>query len=233
MATDRTTASAGGAPEAVSHFWVCGYPVLKTSLFMVRKPGTVPGEAAGIYIYDADGGLANEVKFDFAANQAGVLELDGLLESCKLEGGFKHGHLEVRARPEVRPYLRMHTAEGAFLQGEPAQVSTNKGAFVPVLFSQTHSSFLVLVNHGKSDMTVRCRLFCGRRNPEITQLVPALGARVISVPSRFPEFALREGAAPVQAYFRITANSDGECGVQLIESVIVRENQDGFFGSIS
>ena len=229
----NTAFDSGSSQEITSHFWACGYPTLKTSLFVVRNPGGPSSAPIRVFLYDADGAPINEANFDFPADQAGILELEGLLESCKLEGGFKHAHLEVRSPPGMRHYLRMHTREGAFIQGEPALVNSRKGAFVPVSFSQNHSALLVLINHSRCDMTVRCRLFCGRRNPEASQLVPALGARVLSIPAQFSEFSMREGAAPVQGYFRVTAVGEGDCGVQLIESVAVRENEGGIFGSIS
>ena len=231
--TGNTAFDSAASQEIVSHFWACSYPSIKTSLFVVRQPGCLAAEPVKIFLYDPDGAPINEAGFDFPADRAGVLELEGLLESCKLEGGFKHAHLEARFPQGVKCYLRMYTREGAFIQGEPSLVNSRKGAFVPVLFSQNHSGLLVFVNHGRSDMTVRCRLFCGRRNPEMTQLVPALGARVMSIPANFSEFSMREGAAPIQGYFRITAVGDGDCGVQLIESVVVRENEEGIFGSIS
>lgn len=215
------------------HFWACSYPSIKTAVFAVRQPGGALKQPLGMRIYDPDGSLINEAEFDFPSEQAGILELEGLLEGCKLESGFKHAHLELHVPDGVRPFVRMHTRSGAFIQGEPALVNSRKGAFVPVMFSQNHSGFLVLVNHGRCDMSVRCRLFCGRRNPELTQMVPAMGARLVSIPAHFSEFSMREGAAPAQGYFRITAVGDGDCGVQLIESVVVRENEEGIFGSIS
>jgi len=232
MSGDTTFDSAPSGPEVVSHFWVCTYPFLQTVLFVARPSVSSGNQPSHLLLFDADGALINEARLDFPTGDVGILELEDLLGACKLESGMKHGHLEIRSAPFSRHCLRLFTREGACFEGEPAIVSSRKGAFVPVVFAPERSCLLVFVNHGAGTASLKCRLYCGKRTPETTFSVPAFGSRVLSVAALFPEFSAQEGFSYLQGYFRITSMDDCICGVQLLE-VSGSSNETGIPGSIS
>ncbi|MBN8549301.1 MAG: hypothetical protein J0M12_08310 [Deltaproteobacteria bacterium] len=216
-----------------SHFWVCAYPFVETTLFLVPalSPDAALASATSIELYDADGALSNEVELDFPAGQVGILELDSIMGGCKLESGLKHGHMLVRSPAGTSPYLRMHTREGAALIGEPAAFGADRSTFFPLTMDEGRSYYLTVVNHGKAQAALKCRLFCAKRSPETLISIPAFGSRVISLENEFAEYSAESGKQ-MQAYLRLSTKSETTLGVQLLERT-EGKNEGGIFYAVS
>ncbi len=216
-----------------SHFWVCAYPFVETTLFLVppfpfEEAFTLP---TSIELYDADGNLSNEVQVEFPKGQVGIVELDTIMGGCKLESGMKHGHLVVRSPAGSSPYLRMHTREGAALMGEPAVLGADRSTFFPLTLDEGRSYYLTVVNHGKAQAALKCRLFCAKRSPETLISIPPLGSRVLSLDNEFAEYSTESGKQ-LQAYIRLSTKSDTVLGVQLVERT-EGKNDGGIFYAVS
>lgn len=201
-----------------SHLWVCSYPYVDSTLFLV-PPATLAGGTAqtSITVYDADGNVANEVALEFPFNQVGIVELESIMGGCKLEAGMKHGHAVVQSPLGYSHFCRLHTREGAALTGAPAGLTADHSSFFPITFDEGRQYFLSFVNETRSTVNVKCRLFCGKRSPETLLTVPPLGARVVHVETEFPDYAGGETGKQLQGYVRISTKSEGRVGVQLIE----------------
>lgn len=203
---------------STAHFWVCSYPFFETSLLVSSRPGT-HFEQAQIYLYDSDGELFNEAALECDTGEVGVVEFGPLLGACKIESGLKHAHVELRSQGDVAFQCRFHNNLGATIQGEPSAVSAHQTAFFPVTVAEGRNSMLAFVNHGKAEVKLRCRLYLGKRMPEVQVLVPALGSRVISLSAEFEEYKTAAGARPHPGYLRVSSSSDNKCGVQLVEAL--------------
>ncbi len=216
-----------------SHLWVAAYPFVDTTLFMVpANPVMSPPEPVTAELYDADGNLANELAFEYPRGHAGVVELETVMGDCKLEGGFRHGHLVLRTPVGVSHYLRMNSREGAALIGEPVALGPERSGFFPLTIDDGRNYYVALVNHTKTPATVKCRLFCAKRSPEAMFTVPALGSRLLSLATQFAEYAELESGKQLQAYIRLSTKSDTTVGVQLIER-LEGKSEAGFFYSVS
>ena len=151
---------------------------------------------------------------------------------CKLEGGFRHGHLVLRAPTGASHYLRMHSREGAALIGEPAALAPERSSFFPMTIDDGRSYYLALVNHSKNPAAMKCRLFCAKRSPETMFTIPPMGSRLVSLATQFAEYAELESGKQLQAYVRVSTKSDTTVGVQLIER-LEGKSEAGFFYSVS
>jgi len=226
-----TGAGSHSQPKMISHFWVSSYPFFETTLLVARAPGVCP-EPSRAFFYDSDGALFNEVVIDFNQGAVGILELEQFLGGCKIEGGLKHAHLEVRSSPGASHYCRMHTRSGACLVGEAQAVSFRKATFFPIYLAESRSVLLTLVNHTTSVGNVRCRLYFGKRLPEMSYDIAPLGCRVISINTEFMDYLGGEAALNTLAYLRVSSTSDFDCGAQIIE-VISHEKDGDILSSIS
>jgi hypothetical protein len=228
------TMYSGSGSSITSHFWVCAYPFVETTLFIVppHPRDSAIGVASKAELYDADGGVANEVELSFPPSQVGMLEMDTIMGGCKLESGLKHGHLVVQTAPGFSTYLRMHTREGGALLGEPASLGSDRSTFFPLTMDEGRNYYLAIVNHGKAQAHLKCRLFCAKRSPETLISVPALGSRIVSLESQFPDYSAADVGKQLQAYVRLSTKSDTVLGVQLLERVEAKKDT-GIFYAVS
>lgn len=220
---------------SIFHYWVCSNPFFETTLFLVPAadcPHSDLSNGASVSLFDPDGDAVNELEVQFPAGTVGVVELNSLFGSSKLEGGFKHGHMVVRAAKGVKPLCRLNTRNQAAVLGEPRQLSAGRSSFFPLLFAESRSSFLALVNCGTEETTIKCRLFCGKRIPETDCLIPGLGARIISIEDEFPDYAVAEEDKKIQAYVRLGSKSAQPVGVLLFEQTKMLQ-EDDFYCSVS
>ena len=217
------------AGERVAHFWVCSSPFIESALFMV--PQTQGVGSVRLELFDCDGGRINEVECSYPPGEVGVLELDQLLGACKLESGVKHAHIKVVSNG-VTPQLRMFSKTGAFLVGEPVEISSKRPTFFPLSFHERRVSYLCLVNQEDREVTIKCRLFCAKRMPEAYSVVPAFGSRMICLNTEFKDYLPIEGETLVPAYVRVSTGADNGCGIQLLEQVI-SSGAETYFGSVS
>ena len=216
---------------ASAHFWVSSYPFFETTLFVCARPETPFGEVQ-LYFYDADGELFNEAALACAPGEVGVIELSPFLGACKVESGLKHAHLEIRCKEPIASFCRLHNNLGATVEGEPYLVSAHSTGFFPILIGEGRNSMLGLVNHARAEVRVRCRLYLGKRMPEIQVLVPALGSRVVCLAAEFEEYRAAATSRAVPGYVRISSSAELPCGVQLIEAINA-ENGSYILSSVS
>lgn len=221
-----------------AQFWVSSSPFFETVLFL--SPGLAPqdAEAASISsvnysvkLYDADGALVNEIAYQVAPTQVGILELHTLMEAVKYESGIKHGWVDVVSECPSKIYCRLHARSVATLMGELHSIGSQQRVCFPLSLGQHRSSYLAVVNFSKETSAVRCKLFVGKRSPEILLSIPGSGSRLISLDAEFPEYKeLTESI--VQGYVRVSPRSDSPFGVQLIERS-EGSKDDGLFGTLT
>jgi len=218
------------ASGIVSNFWVSAYPYFESTLF-VSAPPERSGAAQAI-IYDPDGMLVNEVTISARPGQLGILEMGPLLGSCKIESGIKHAHLEVRSPPGFGHIVRLHTSSLATLLGEPVEISQRQTNFFPLTFAENKSLFVCLVNYAEREAKVRCRLYFGRRMPEVECIVPPLGCRLLDMNSEFSEYSVVAGGKERPGYIRLSSSIEQGCGAQLLE--VSQAGKEGYiFSAVS
>jgi hypothetical protein len=201
-----------------THFWVCAYPFVDSTLFVVPPLETSGSQAESLVtVFDADGEIANELTLSFPSREVGMLELDNLMGACKLEAGLKHGHALVQSPAGYAHFCRMHTREGASLLGTPSLLSAAHSTFFPLTFDEGRSYFVAVVNQTKAHAAVKCRLFSAKRSPETLITIPPLGSRVIHIETEFPDYAGGDTGKQLQAYVRLSTKSEGVLGAQLVE----------------
>lgn len=201
---------------AISNFWISSFPYFSSTL-LLSSSGLFAESEHQFLFFDPDGEIVNEVTCSFEPGQCNSLELDTFLESCKLEAGLKHCHLQVTSPPGTRHQLRIHSKESACFSGPAVPVSANQGGFFPLVLTRDRSFLLGIINRSDVEGNLRVRLFAGSRAPETTCLVPARGARIVSIPAEFPSYIPEGAGKHQQAYLRMGTTSDSILGVQLIE----------------
>ena len=172
-----------------THFWVTSHPFCEAMLFLCPQLDDSQTEAAPstVRLFDCDGGLVNEAELGSAGGSPIGIELDPLLERCKLESGLRHGHLMIEHAPEVRPVCRLQNRAGAVISGESLPVTQNHAMFSPVTLSPERSSIVTLVNFVAAEAQVRVRLMFSSRSPDVTYAVPPFGAKVVCLDQEFVE----------------------------------------------
>jgi hypothetical protein len=242
---DQAAGSQAESNEAntTSHFWVSTFPYFESTLVITPPISATAATSSKLLFYDADGQLVNESIIETGAQSVTQLELDQFLGGCKLESGLKHAHLVVQSPLGSGHHCRIHGREYAALLGEPFPISAAKAGFFPLTFSADRSSLLAIINFGAAEANLRCRLFLGKRCPEVVWSIPALGSRVINLEVEFREYTESKETARTQvqtgtreaqgaqAYLRVTTKSSG-LGVQLIERSEFSVEQ-GIFSSLA
>jgi hypothetical protein len=217
----------GAAVE--SHFWVCTYPFFSTTLFLIPPGGVRAGEGgwkSALRLFDADGVLVNDVGLQIPEGRVGVVDLDILLGSCKLESGMKHGHLQVSSEAGTKHICRLFARERGAMMGQPQVLSAERVTFFPIVLADDRAPFVALINQSPRNASVKCKLFCGSRNPETECVVPAMGARVLSITGEFADFMETPGEKQLQAYLRLGVRDSETLGAQLVERVrVARDNE--------
>jgi hypothetical protein len=232
-----------GTGRRTLHFWVSTFPFFDCVLMLVPARAAVPIAPAAVTIapnlpekvgergewsielkiFDADGGLANEVEYKFSDEKVVFLELDSLLGSTKLESGLKHAHLQASVPEGCGANVRLFHKEGACLMGPTIPVRPQHSGFLPVTFSQERSNLLCAVNTGSGEVVAKLRLFCGKRNPETALHIPPRGARVINLELEFQDYTQDPGNLrvdePTQGYVRVTLKHGDSVGVQVLEQI--------------
>lgn len=219
--------------RVVTHFFVSSYPFFESTLFFAFPEATPESNSdVQVSLYDCSGARVNVVRTNFGTQSCGALEVDPLMEACKLEAGFKHAHVEVNAPLGCKVLSRIYSRSGACLMAPAISLSERSSTFFPVLFSEERAPFLGIINCSERDAQVRCRLYFGKRSPEMQYSVPALGSRLVSVLAEFAEYGIEQPDRTVHGYVRVSTSSGMHCGVQLIES-LKGEKGSYHFSSVS
>lgn len=219
----------------VSHFWVCSYPFFETTLFVIpdfKTSVSKTGVHSSITLYDPDGDVVNELSIVTNNQDVGIVELGATMGACKIESGLKHGHMVVTSPAGYRHECRISTREKGAMLGKPAPFSLHKATFFPVLFGDNRASFLAVMNKSEEDATVKCRLYCGKRTPNMECVIPARGVRVISVADEFPDYCVTQEGKRIQAYVRLATKGSAKLGVLLFERTRMLRDTD-FYCSVS
>lgn len=238
---EQRAVSSSAAPESgvSSHFWVSTFPYFETTLVITPPLYSLPlfsstsssSITSRLFFYDADGKLINDSSLETSSGAVSMLELDQFLGGCKLESGLKHAHLIVRSPAGTGHHCRIQGREYAAMLGEPFRISAAKAGFFPVTFSTDRSNLLTLINYSMEEANLRCRLFLGKRCPEVVWSIPALGSRVINIEVEFREYAEAKEGQQLQAYLRVTTKSNG-LGAQLVERSESSSEQGAFVSGI-
>lgn len=200
--------------ELIEHFWVCHSPFFES---VVLIDSASDGSEILLELYDPDGALINQVRMAPAAGRTEALALGGLLEMCKLEGGMRHAQLIVRRPATVTVSCRIQDREHGAFMGPATVIHGGHSTFFPVTCCDERTYLLALINTGTAATTARCRLFFGKRMPECTVQLPALGSRLLSVSAEFSEYLQIDAGHQVQAYVRLSTKDIVPVGVYLIE----------------
>ncbi|NDC37221.1 MAG: hypothetical protein EBZ48_04120, partial [Proteobacteria bacterium] len=260
--------AAGGTvdmnPEQLvrTHFWVTSQPFCEAVLFIspqtlgAAQSLSLEGTAsvALLRLFDSDGGVVTEAQCGSANGAPVMLELDALLEGCKLESGLRHGHLMIEHDASVRPAVRLQNRGGAVLTGASMPVDRDRAMFSPVTLAPERASLLTLVNFGAGMAEVRVRLMVGNRNPDLVYNLPPFGSRVVCLEQEFRQALMvdfakgdsskgqpRRGVSATDApptfsetrgYVRVSVRNEQTVGVQLVES-IERADQGTVFSALS
>lgn len=209
----------------VSHFWVATFPFFETTLFVAPPLVETTGGATVLSLFDADGGLVNKVSLEVEPGRVGVLELEQFLGECKLESGFRHGHLEVSSPAGTRHLCRLHSRAGAVAYPEATLLTSHRSMFAPVSFGAGLDSVVCLVNRSDVAGVVKVRLILGKRTPECFVEVPPHGARLVSLTAEFGTVSGGALGEAVPGYLRISTKGDPTFGVQILSRVGARDER--------
>jgi hypothetical protein len=214
--------------SAVSHFWFCCYPGFSTRILFSSVQRLSLSETSIIEVYDCDGELVNVAEVQFQDLPLGMLDLDPLVSSCKLESGLKHGHVVVRSAPEVQHQCRIQSRKSGIFFSIQRDVLKRRDLFVPICFAPDKTNYIALFNQSTDVSEVLARVFCGSRTPRADLEVPAMGARIFQLESLFPEYGYADDSTVQRAYLRLSLRNGGATGCTAFDRQLVQQDQDIF-----
>jgi len=221
-----------------AQFWVASSPFFETTLFfsssLIRQESQNSNISLINYqvkLFDADGEIVNEVEYSVPPTKLGTMEVHNMMEAMKYESGLKHGWLSVESEHPSKVFCRIHARNTATLMGELLPIGAQQRVCFPLSLGEHRSSFLAVVNYSKENAAVRCKLFVGKRSPEVLFTVPGAGARLINLEAEFPEYK-EAGAGAILGYIRVSPRNDTPFGVQLVER-IEGSKEEGLFGTLT
>ena len=216
-----------------SRFWVSTGPYFFSTLFII-PPDSGSGLSQGfsvVEIFDVDGVSAGVTRVR-AKNGVMMIELSSLMSSCKEESGMQYGQLVVRSPAGYAHYCRMHNESRAFLIPPIKFCQAGSPLFSPLTIGAGKDTFLGLVNTGDTDANLRCRLYFGKRTPEIDCSIPAHGSRILHVESVFGGFVQLGGPELSYAYIRCMTRVPVGLGVHVFERCASSDGKD-FYTAVS
>lgn len=221
-------------PHSSHQFWVASSNFFETSIIFYPLPyrSNESGhdkdtfEAEG-ELYDCDGTLVNTLKYSFDVGKVTVLELSALMEGFKYESGLKHGIMVLKTGRNVGVQCRLHSHSAASFLGELKEVGKADRTFLPLRFSEGSKTLLSLVNLSKDLNQIKCKLFLGKRSPEISLSLPKQGVRLVSVNSEFTE-AIESKHIMAAGYLRVSSKNDLPFAAQIVECLEGKANESVF-----
>ena len=214
------------APTQIkAHLWVTSGPFFETVLFFFCSDRSLADATDSVAatvpltltLFDPDGAQFNSVQLFVNPHRPSVVELESLMGGCKIESGLKHAHAAIDLPLGWQACSRIVTREASCVLGSPSRLTSSARAFFPVVLSRERFPLIILLNRADSEVTVRARLFCGKRSPEAVWGIPPRGVRVMSVAHEFGEALAAELEDQVQAYLRLGVRGDYEVDAQMIE----------------
>ncbi len=217
--------------QTVSHFWVASSSFFTSAVF-IAPPYETDCDTT-LSLYDCDGALFKELKATFPKARVGAIELDQLLNECKLESGFKHAQLKLSSTAGTTHRLRMFNNESASTYQPATIVYDGDAEFYPLNLGKGLSNYLALTNPGDGEIGVKIRLFIGKRTPDIQCQLAAHASRIVHLETEFSEFIDNVVAAgEVRAYIRIVTRAADGVGLTLLERTETGR-KEGLFTVIS
>ena len=207
-----------------SSFWVVTYPACESVLFIVPTVEALQysgdrERTTRVEVYDSDGDLVNTVVARFPATGLGLLEMSPFLGGCKLDSGFKHGRIVVESDFPCQHFTRIQSRDSAVLAGELLSLESQRPLAMPFVADGKRSSVIVLVNEGPTEAEVRLKLYLSTRSPEVRQMIPPGGARLVLMERVFSECLEGDSAKTGRGYVKLTTAHTCSIGVQLVERI--------------
>lgn len=192
---------------------------IQTALVIAPPPGDDPQAKVECRasFFDSDGAKCNQVTVRFPAVSVSVLEVEPFIESCKLESGVRHGRVAVEIPAGCGFSLRYQTTDGAVISEAPLRLSSERSAFFPVVLDPERMVCVALMNQDTAPAEVRCRLFLGKRSPEINWMIPGEGSRLLNIAEEFGSQFDHEIPVSSRGYLRLMTRSVKGLGLQMIE----------------
>lgn len=210
-----------------AHFWVVSSRYLQSALLLTPPLSLIQANyQVSLELFDADGCRAGSMQAEFPAGQLGVIELDPLMSGCKFESGMRHGRVRIECAQGARVVCRYFSSDSVSLAESASALSLDRSTFFPLHFSGDRSEILAVMNSGSELLDVRCRLFVGKRSPEVVWSVPAGGTRLFDLREEFS--SLLEAEPAVRGYVRISTKSIEGGALQFIERQIGAQRRDLF-----
>lgn len=226
MSEEKNSQQAGqqDTAKAESVFWISTFPFFDTTLY-VLPDGEARGEESSTFltIYDPDGAEINHARLDLPVGEVNKIDLNMFLGGCKLESGMTHAVVILQSSFGTKHMCCIKGVNGETLLGKLREFSNKRSAFLPYSFSEKVQGFIPLVNLSDVEAQVKCRLFCGAKNPDVEVTIPGHATRIIAPNVVFPEFFEANDGGRKFAYLRFSSRSDALLGVQLIECNSVNE----------
>ncbi len=206
------------------YFWFCSQPFVESSLLLAGH-----GETSSVVtVRDADGAIVNEASI--VHHGLSVFDLASAVLNVKLEGGLRHGTVEVASAASASMRFFNKTFSRFF---EPARViSADCAQFAPITLGSNIENLVCLLNCSDQEATVRVRLILAKRNPDTLVTIPARGSRLMCVEREFSEMtekALEEKTT--RAYVRVSLRSELPVLMQAAE-VVSKEGGLGNAGGV-
>lgn len=218
-------------PEGKKYlFWVASSGLFETSLIFYSSPNQKKEHIAQGLLYDSDGNHVNSLEYSFHSDKASVFEISSLMEGVKYEAGLKHGILDLKVSADMNVICRLHSHSAASLLSSLHELGRNEKAFLPLRFSTDTKIIAAVVNLSKEVNQVRCKLFIGKRTPEINLDLPPQSVRLISMNEEFID-CLEGKSVTAAGYVRISSRNDMPFAAQIVECVEGSKNE-AIFSSI-
>ncbi len=223
--------------EQVHHMWVSHSSFFTTDLLILpetqasaeKDGGAEEGSklfTASLEFFDADGYKFNESGVACPSDRALTLSLKSFMESCKLESGWKHAHLQVRSKFPARFICKFSDKTRTTFYSPVVNPEFRAAHAFPVQISAIRKNVFCFVSGESDEAKVKLRLFIGKRKPECDIVIPPNGVTVVSLEDCFPEFCgasdaaeagIEGGAQRMQAYLRLSTPSPSTLSVYTLK----------------
>jgi|GEM_PF-4565588 len=199
----------------INKFWFCTYPLFSSTIYVYQKEKEANKEFV-IYVYDSSGNKINTIKINNFSGVVFSLDVNSIIESCKLDSGLKHGWLEISHSNKLKSVLKYNSNNNSISKNKLKFISNKLNTFYNINFKENKSYSLVLLNFSDHLANVKLQLILSKSLPDKSFFIPPKNIHIFQLEDYFNE---NINDINIHAYLKVILKTDNEMAVCLLENI--------------
>lgn len=187
---------------------------LPASPFFVPQLVVQPIGETRLEVRDCDGQICNSIVISSENDLPVSLDAEAMIAACKLDSGMKHGVVYLSAG---RGLVSLKYPGGTTVITRGLNLRDDLGGVIPFSCGdEKRTQLIACVNSSSADVEIRVRCLLQGRSPEFMRIIPAYGARLVSIQADFQELVSQVNQ-PSVGYLKLSLRSGSGVSIHSLE----------------